>query len=53
MILTECWLFSLVDNPLCESAPGCGEWKRPQIKNPKYKGKWRPDMIDNPAYKVG
>ncbi|GKC25474.1 NRT1/ PTR family protein 6.4 [Tanacetum coccineum] len=25
-------------NPDCESAPGCGEWKRPMKRNPDYKG---------------
>ena len=40
------------DNPACESAPGCGEWNPPQIKNPEYKGKWYAPMIDNPDYKV-
>ena len=42
----------LPDNPKCADAPGCGTWKAPQIKNPKYKGKWRAPMIDNPNYKV-
>ena len=42
----------LSDNPVCEDAPGCGEWKPPQIKNPKYKGKWRPPQIENPNYKA-
>lgn len=46
-----CMIF-LLDNPKCESGPGCGEWKRPQIKNPKYKGKWYAPTIDNPNYKV-
>ena len=45
-----CW--NSVGNPKCEDAPGCGEWKRPTIKNPKYKGKWVRPMIDNPNYKV-
>lgn len=35
----------------CEDGPGCGEWVRPMIPNPKYKGKWYAPMIDNPAYK--
>jgi hypothetical protein len=30
---------------------GCGEWKRPTIRNPDYKGKWFPPLIDNPDYK--
>jgi len=41
-----------VANPKCENAPGCGEWSRPTIKNPKYKGKWVRPTIDNPDYKV-
>jgi len=40
-----------IDDPLCQSAPGCGEWKRPQIDNPLYKGKWFPPLINNPNYK--
>ena len=39
-------------NPVCENAPGCGDWKAAQIKNPLYKGKWRPEMIENPDYQV-
>jgi len=42
----------IADNPKCEEAPGCGEWKRPTVKNPKFKGKWVRPMIDNPNYKV-
>jgi len=45
-------MLEIVDNPKCEEAPGCGEWKRPKIKNPKYKGKWKRPTIDNPNYKV-
>ncbi len=37
-------------NPACEAAPGCGEWRRPTIANPAYKGKWTAPMIDNPDY---
>ena len=36
-------------NPACEEI-GCGEWKRPMIANPDYKGKWSAPMIENPAY---
>ncbi|KAJ6386727.1 hypothetical protein OIU78_016625 [Salix suchowensis] len=39
------------DNPKCEEAPGCGEWKRPMKRNPAYKGKWHAPLIDNPNYK--
>jgi len=39
-----------VSNPKCKSGH-CGEWKRPQKKNPAYKGKWSAPKIDNPAYK--
>lgn len=45
------WEAPLIPNPLCESAPGCGDWQRPLIENPGYKGKWRPPLIDNPNYK--
>ncbi|KAJ3276301.1 hypothetical protein HK104_003694 [Borealophlyctis nickersoniae] len=44
------WVPPTVPNPKCE-ASGCGEWKRPMKKNPKYKGKWSAPLIDNPAYK--
>jgi len=30
---------------------GCGEWNRPMMPNPAYKGKWKPPRIKNPAYK--
>ncbi|XP_076949283.1 uncharacterized protein LOC143621878 [Bidens hawaiensis] len=40
-----------IDNPKCESAPGCGEWRRPLKRNPAYKGKWYAPLIDNPACK--
>jgi len=29
---------------------GCGEWKRPMMPNPAYKGKWKPPRIKNPAF---
>ena len=46
------WEAPLVPNPMCQSAPGCGPWKKPFIDNPLYKGKWFPPMINNPNYKV-
>ncbi|MEQ2188676.1 hypothetical protein GOODEAATRI_017425 [Goodea atripinnis] len=46
------WEAPQIPNPACESAPGCGPWKRPMIDNPNYKGKWKPSMIDNPNYQV-
>lgn len=46
------WEAPQIPNPACESAPGCGTWKRPMIDNPSYKGKWKPPMIDNPNYQV-
>lgn len=45
------WLAPTVSNPLCEAAPGCGEWTRPRIPNPDYKGKWFAPTIPNPDYK--
>jgi len=45
------WIAPTVPNPKCESASGCGPWKRPMKRNPNYKGKWSPPQIDNPAYK--
>merc|ERR1712226_583134 len=45
------WEAPLVPNPMCQSAPGCGSWKKPFIDNPLYKGKWFPPMINNPNYK--
>lgn len=47
------WEAPQIPNPACETAPGCGTWKRPMIDNPNYKGKWKPPMIDNPNYQVG
>jgi len=44
------WIAPTVPNPACETAPGCGEWKRPMKANPEYKGKWYAPQIDNPAY---
>ncbi len=35
----------------CQCSVGCGEWKRPRIRNPAYKGKWYAPKIKNPAYK--
>lgn len=45
------WEPPLIENPVCETAPGCGAWEPPLINNPAFKGKWRPPMIDNPNYK--
>ena len=45
------WEAPQIDNVKCKAA-GCGEWKRPSIKNPNYKGKWAPPLIANPKYKV-
>lgn len=46
------WEAPQIPNPACETAPGCGTWKRPMVDNPSYKGKWKPPMIDNPNYQV-
>lgn len=45
------WEPNRIANPKCKSAPGCGEWIRPNKPNPEYKGKWSAPMIDNPEYK--
>lgn len=45
------WEAPTIPNPKCESAPGCGEYEPPLIKNELYKGKWVPPKIKNPAYK--
>lgn len=45
------WEAPMINNPKCESAPGCGKWTRPMIENPAYKGKWKAPTIDNPDYK--
>jgi calnexin len=42
------WEAPMVDNPKCEF--GCGEWVRPTISNPAYKGRWTAPLIDNPKY---
>ncbi|XP_054634250.1 calmegin isoform X2 [Dunckerocampus dactyliophorus] len=44
------WEAAQIPNPACESAPGCGPWKRPMINNPQYKGKWKAPLVDNPNY---
>jgi hypothetical protein len=44
------WEAPMITNPDCEKY-GCGEWKRPKMKNPAYKGKWKRPKITNPAYK--
>ncbi|KAG0343917.1 hypothetical protein BG004_004894 [Podila humilis] len=44
------WIAASVPNPKCANN-GCGEWVRPMISNPAYKGKWSAPFIDNPAYK--
>jgi len=43
------WEAPSVPNPKC-SNPGCGEWQRPMIDNPDYKGKWIHPQIENPDY---
>ncbi|KAF9941492.1 hypothetical protein BGZ65_002861 [Modicella reniformis] len=44
------WIPPSVPNPKCQNN-GCGEWTRPYISNPAYKGKWSTPLIDNPDYK--
>lgn len=46
------WEAPQIPNSACETAPGCGEWKRPMINNPQYKGKWKAPLVDNPNYQV-
>jgi calnexin len=43
------WVAPTVPNPAC--TVGCGPWKRPNKRNPAYKGKWNKPLIPNPAYK--
>ncbi|XP_065574575.1 calnexin-like isoform X3 [Artemia franciscana] len=45
------WEAPLIENPACESAPGCGKWTPPMMPNPEFKGKWRAPLIDNPNYR--
>lgn len=45
------WEPPMINNPKCESAPGCGDWSPAEVKNPKYKGKWQAPLVDNPDYK--
>jgi len=52
MRFVSCCVCALLANPKCESGPGCGEWKAPEVTNPKYKGKRTAPMVDNPNYKV-
>lgn len=44
------WEAPQIPNAVCETAPGCGVWKRPMINNPQYKGKWKAPLVDNPNY---
>ncbi|XP_016890940.1 calmegin isoform X2 [Cynoglossus semilaevis] len=44
------WEAPRIPNTACQTAPGCGEWKRPMVNNPKYKGKWKAPLVDNPNY---
>jgi hypothetical protein len=44
------WEAAKIDNPVCVSAPGCGPWTAPLIKNPKYKGIWKAPLIANQNY---
>lgn len=46
------WEAPQIPNPACETAPGCGVWKRPMINNPDHKGKWKAPLVDNPNYQV-
>lgn len=45
------WEASVIDNPLCAGAVGCGKWEPPLINNPSFKGRWRAPLIDNPNYR--
>jgi calnexin len=45
------WEPQQVPNPRCESAPGCGDYEVPLIRNSLYRGPWRAPTIPNPAYK--
>uniref|UniRef100_A0A1I7X8R0 Calreticulin family protein n=1 Tax=Heterorhabditis bacteriophora TaxID=37862 RepID=A0A1I7X8R0_HETBA len=45
------WEPPMIDNPVCKGISGCGQWKRPLMPNPNYKGKWVRPKIANPAYK--
>lgn len=40
-----------IPNPKCDSAPGCGPFKKRLINNPNYKGKWFAPLISNPNYR--
>ncbi|KAI1318370.1 hypothetical protein EDD11_006708 [Mortierella claussenii] len=44
------WIAPTIPNPKCQDH-GCGQWVRPFIANPAYKGKWSAPLIDNPEYK--
>jgi calnexin len=43
------WEAPTLPNPVC-AAVGCGEWKRPKMVNPAYKGTWNAPLIKNPLY---
>ncbi|QWU86878.1 hypothetical protein CA3LBN_001096 [Candidozyma haemuli] len=42
------WTPPMMRNPEC--LHGCGEWKAPEVPNPKYKGIWTAPSIQNPNY---
>lgn len=39
-----------IPNPKCSTVSGCGEWTKPLINNPNYKGLWKAPLIDNPDF---
>ena len=43
------WEAPTVSNPVCDKI-GCGEWKRPMIQNPHFKGIWNAPKVSNPLY---
>jgi calnexin len=47
--LLDVFLKNALGNPKCEV--GCGPWKAPMVKNPKYKGVWKRPEIKNPLFK--
>jgi calnexin len=45
------WKARNVPNPKCYKAPGCGEYKPPNVRNKKAHGKWRAPWVPNANYK--
>jgi calnexin len=44
------WEPPMIPNDLCFTAPGCGPYEAPVIRNPAFRGKWSAPMVANPKF---